>query len=292
MKKSQLIRESLRRHYFFNFVIAACPQSFRVLFRQSLWNPKKDSRQAGMTRNLIVFVFLLAIPAPAYAMHISEGILPLSWAVIWYLAILPFVGYGIVRLKKVSALDPAFKPLTGLIAAVVFIISALPVPVPIAGTSSHPCGTGISGILIGPGISVIVAAIALFMQALFLAHGGLSTLGANVFSMGVLGSLAGFLVFRLMRRLNFGLAPSGFAAGLLADWATYAGTSFILASGIRGDEAFLPLFAKILIAFMPTQVPLGVLEGFITAGMVVLLSRKRPDILIKLKVLKKEGAPA
>jgi cobalt/nickel transport system permease protein len=164
--------------------------------------------------------------------------------------------------------------------------------VPVAGTCSHPCGTGISGILLGPGISALVALVALFMQALFLAHGGLSTLGANVLSMGVMGSLAGYAAFKLMRRLNLGLAPSGFMAGLLADWATYAGTSFILASGIRGNEAFLPLFLKILIAFRPTQLPLGILEGFMTAGMVVLLSRKRPDILIRLKILEKEGAPA
>jgi cobalt/nickel transport system permease protein len=59
-----------------------------------------------------------------------------------------------------------------------------------------------------------------------------------------------------------------------------------LASGIKGESAFLPLFWKILIAFIPTQLPLGILEGAITAGMVMLLYTKRPDILVKMRVIR------
>jgi cobalt/nickel transport system permease protein len=81
------------------------------------------------------------------------------------------------------------------------------------------------------------------------------------------------------------MAVAGFMAGLLADWATYLTTSAELASGIRGDSPFLPLFWKIVIAFMPTQLPLGILEGAITSGMVVLLYKKRPDLLVKMGVV-------
>ncbi|MBS3921471.1 MAG: energy-coupling factor ABC transporter permease [Deltaproteobacteria bacterium] len=223
-----------------------------------------------------------------HAMHISEGILPFNWAALWFVLAIPFVGYGLYRLKKLSSLDPSFKPLVGLMAAVVFIISCMPIPVPTAGTCSHPCGTGISGILVGPAISILVAAIALLIQALFLAHGGLSTWGADILSMGVMGSFAGFLTFKTLRSMKINIAVSGFMAGLLADWATYFTTSVVLASGIRGDSPFLPLFWKILVAFIPTQVPLGILEGAMTAGMVVLLYKKRPDLLVKMKVLKPE----
>jgi len=222
----------------------------------------------------------------AHAMHISEGILPLNWAVLWFAIAAPFVVYGLYRLKKNSTVDLSFKPLVGLIAAVVFIISCMPIPVPTAGTCSHPCGTGISGILVGPGISILIAAAALLLQALFLAHGGLSTWGANIVSMGVMGSFAGFLTFKAFRSLKVNMAVSGFMAGLFADWATYFTTSVQLASGIRGDSSFIPLLWKILVAFVPTQLPLGMLEGAITAGMVVLLYKKRPDLLVKMRVLK------
>lgn len=222
----------------------------------------------------------------AHAMHISEGILPLNWAAFWFAVALPFVAYGLYSLKRRSHDDLSFKPLAGLMAAVVFIISCMPIPVPFAGTCSHPCGTGISGILVGPAISVVITTVALLIQAIFLAHGGLSTLGADIVSMGIMGSFAGYITFRVLRSLRVNMAVAGFMAGLFADWATYLMTSVELASGIMGDTAFLPLFWKVLIAFIPTQLPLGILEGAITAGMVVLLYKKRPDLLVKMRVIK------
>jgi cobalt/nickel transport system permease protein len=238
--------------------------------------------------SLFTIYYLLFTAPSAQAMHISEGLLPFHWAMLWFLVAAPFVGWGLYELKRSSAADLSFKPLVGLMAAVVFIISCMPIPVPVAGTCSHPCGTGISGILLGPVISVLVATTALLIQALFLAHGGLSTWGANIVSMGIMGSFAGFLTFRVLRSLRVSMAVSGFMAGLLADWATYLATSVELALGIRGDASFAPLLWKILIAFLPTQIPLGIVEGAMTAGMIVLLYKKRPDLLVKMKVLKPE----
>ncbi len=240
---------------------------------------------------LLLTIYCLLFTAPnVHAMHISEGILPFHWAALWSIIAAPFVAYGLYRLKKLSAVDLSFKPLVGLMAAVVFIISCMPIPVPTAGSCSHPCGTAISGILVGPAISILVAAVALLIQALFLAHGGLSTWGANLISMGVMGSFAGFLTFKALRSMKINMAVSGFVAGLLADWATYFTTSIELASGIKGDSPFMPLFWKILIAFIPTQLPLGILEGAMTAGMIVLLYKKHPDLLVRMKVLKAEEA--
>jgi cobalt/nickel transport system permease protein len=244
--------------------------------------------KTGLVLSILLTAYCLLAASDAFAMHISEGILPFNWAALWFGVSLPFLGYGLYRLKKMSAVDLSFKPLVGLMAAVVFIISCMPIPVPTAGTCSHPCGTGISGILLGPGISVLVAAAALLIQALFLSHGGLSTWGANIVSMGIVGSFAGHFTFRTLRSIKINMAIAGFMAGLFADWATYLATSGELASGIRGDSPFLPLFYKILIAFIPTQLPLGILEGAMTAGMVVLLYRKRPDLLVKMGVLKPE----
>ncbi len=240
----------------------------------------------------LVFMGCLLSASNVYAMHISEGILPFDWAALWFVVAAPFVALGLYKLKKLSRADLSFKPLVGLMAAVVFIISCMPIPVPTAGTCSHPCGTGLSAILLGPFISVLVAAAALLIQALFLSHGGLSTWGANIVSMGIMGSFAGYFTFRALRSVKVNVTVAGFMAGLFADWATYLATSAELASGIRGDSPFLPLFYKILIAFIPTQLPLGILEGAMTAGMVVLLYKKRPDLLVKMGVLKAEEVGA
>lgn len=241
---------------------------------------------------VMAFVMVLLSAGDVWAMHIAEGILPLPWAVLWFALAAPFFAYGLYKLKQNGSVDVSYKPLVGLMAAVVFIISCMPVPVPTAGTCSHPAGTAISAIILGPFVSVVVATAALLIQALFLAHGGLSTLGANVFSMGVAGSFAGYMVFKALRGVGTGLPIAGFFAGLAADWATYLITSVELASGLGSGSEFVGIFTKIVIAFMPTQLPLGIVEGVMTAGVVTVLYKKRPDLLVKMKILKeKEVTP-
>ena len=63
-------------------------------------------------------------------------------------------------------------PLVAMLGAAVFAISCMPVPVPTAGTCSHPCGTGLAAIFVGPSRAVLLTVVALILQALFLAHGG------------------------------------------------------------------------------------------------------------------------
>lgn len=228
---------------------------------------------------LLTAAAFLWIPESAHAMHISEGILPLPWAVFWFVISIPFVLLGLRNLKKRSQKEPQIKALVGLVGAAVFIISCMPIPVPTAGTCSHPCGTGMAAILIGPTLSVLVASVALTLQALFLAHGGLTTLGANIFAMGVAGSFAGFGVFVLARRIGLSIIISAFLAGLVSDWATYIVTSFALASALHTEGSFLNMLLLIISAFVPTQVPLGILEGFLSAGAYAFVHARRPEFL-------------
>jgi cobalt/nickel transport system permease protein len=221
----------------------------------------------------------LLLPSPAFAMHISEGILPASWAVLWMAAALPFVAWGLRDLRHRSESLPWFKPLVGLVGAAVFLISCMPIPVPTAGTCSHPCGTGLAAILIGPGLAVVVASIALTLQALFLAHGGLTTLGANIMSMGVAGAYIGYGTYRIARRLGLPWVAAAFLAGLFSDWATYAMTAFELAAALHGTGSLTTLFSLILLAFVPTQVPLGILEGLLCAGALRFIRSRRPELL-------------
>ncbi len=250
-----------------------------------------------MKRRLAVILAALAVvvitPAPAFAMHISEGILPLPWAGLWFVVALPFVAKGISDIKKSSERIAAFVPLVGMVSAAVFIVSAMPVPMP-NGTCSHPAGTGLAAILIGPFATVVAASVALLIQALFLNHGGLSTWGANLVSMGIVGAFSGYLVFKVSVRLRVPLPAAAFLAGLLSDWATYAATSVELASGLAGTTSFFTWFKTIFIAFIPTQLPLGILEGFAAAGFFTFVLKRRPDILMKLgihrdKLLVREG---
>ena len=224
-------------------------------------------------------LLLLALPAPAFAMHIAEGLLPASWAVLWTAAAIPFVALGLRDLRRQGEGCAFFRPLIGLVGAAVFLISCMPIPVPTAGTCSHPCGTGLAAILIGPGLTVVIASVALTLQALFLAHGGLTTLGANIMAMGVAGAYVGYGVFRAARRLGLPWAVAAFLAGLLSDWATYSATSFELAAALHGDESLRTFFTLILLAFVPTQLPLGILEGVLCAGALKFIRSRKPELL-------------
>jgi cobalt/nickel transport system permease protein len=139
-----------------------------------------------------------------------------------------------------------------------------------------------AAILIGPTLTVVVASVALALQALFLAHGGLTTLGADILSMGVLGAFAGYGVFAIAKRLGAPWVVAAFLAGLLSDWAVYAGTSFFLAVALHGEGSLATMFLTIATAFIPTQIPLGILEGFISAGCYSFIHARRPELLVML----------
>jgi cobalt/nickel transport system permease protein len=237
-----------------------------------------------MSKRSIVWPAIFAVsfwlwPRPAQAMHLSEGILPLDWAGLWFLVALPFVAHGLRTIRRRQTVAPQSTTLVAMVGAAIFVISCMPVPIPWLGTCSHPCGTGLGALLIGPGPTIVVASIALLLQALFLAHGGLTTLGADVVSMGVAGALVAYAVFHLLRAVRVPVFAAAVAAGMLSDWATYAVTSLELATALHGDGSMSAMFLTVAAAFLPTQLPLGVAEGFLTAIAYRFVLARRPDLL-------------
>lgn len=235
----------------------------------------KRDRRIG---TVILLALIVGVPSPAFAMHISEGILPLPWALLWSFAALPFLAAGLKDLRENSAAMPELKPLVGLAGAAVFVISCMPIPVPTTGTCSHPCGTGLAALLIGPALTVVIASVSLTLQALFLAHGGLTTLGANILSLGVAGAYAAVGTYKIARTAGASRLAASFCAGVVSDWATYLMTSLELAGALSGGASFGTMFKAITLAFVPTQLPLGILEGFITAGALKFMLARRPSL--------------
>ncbi len=232
---------------------------------------------------ILTIYYLLLITSPAKAMHLSEGILPIKYSALFYLLTLPFIIYGFLLIKKRKLENPLYFSMVGLIGATVFVISAFPIPVPIAGTCSHPAGTGLSSVILGPFQSVVVAFISLLIQALFMAHGGITTLGANVFTMGIGGSLAGYIAFNTARSLKLSVFWAGFMAGFFADIVTYFLTAFVIAVSIAPN--FTQGLLEVSLAFVPTQVPLATLEGVITGLALRYIAQHRPEFL-KLQLVK------
>jgi cobalt/nickel transport system permease protein len=229
---------------------------------------------------------LVALPTPARAMHLAEGTLPAGWAAAWWAVAAAGLALALRHLRERTTRDALARPLTGTMAALIFVLSSLPIPVPIAGSSGHACGTGLAAILIGPWLTLLASFVSLLLQALVEGHGGVTTLGANAVSMGMAGAFAGALVFRALRRFGVSLPAAAAAAGLLADVATYGATTLQLAVAHHGEHALAGAVAAIGTAFLPVQLPIAVLEAALAAGALRLLAARRPALLERLGVLR------
>jgi cobalt/nickel transport system permease protein len=218
-------------------------------------------------------------------MHIMEGFLPGPWWQFWFVVSIPVILYGIYKLNNLITEKREILPLLAVAGAYIFVLSSLKLP-SVTGSCSHPTGTGMAAILFGPAISAVLGVIVLLYQALFLAHGGLTTLGANVFSMGIAGPVVAYIIFKVGMRLNLNFYVTVFLATALADWATYVITSLELALAFPAQTGGVIVSFKAFAAiFALTQIPLAIMEGAITALIFKYVIQVKSDVLIKLEVI-------
>lgn len=204
-------------------------------------------------------------------MHIMEGYLPVAHAVAWSAASAPFLAWGVRRLAVRMREQPETRLILGASGGFTFVLSALKLP-SVTGSCSHPTGIGFGAVLFGPAIMSVLGTVVLLFQALFLAHGGLTTLGANAFSMAVVGSYTAWGVFKLGGALRLPFNVSVFAAAMLSDLLTYITTALQLALAFPDPASgFAGAAAKFLSIFAITQLPLAVMEGLLTVLMMNLL---------------------
>lgn len=205
---------------------------------------------------------IMALSTNAYAMHISEGFMPPMWCGVYFVLSAPFIIMGIKNIKKKTAKNRDLKMLLGLVAAYSFILSAMKLP-SVTGSCSHATGTGLSAMLFGPFVTAVVSLLVLTFQAILLAHGGITTLGANVFSMGIVGPLVSYTLFKILKKKNKKIAI--FSAAMVGDLATYLTTAVQLALSFPSHTGgVLASFIKFVSIFAITQIPLAIVEGIVT----------------------------
>lgn len=221
--------------------------------------------QKNMLRVSVAVAALMLTIVPAYAMHIAEGMLPPLWSIGWTAAFLPFFVWGLVSIRNKCRGNVRIKMLLAMAGAYCFVLSALKMPSLVTASSSHPTGTGLGAVLFGPAVMAVLGFIVLLFQALLLAHGGLTTLGANAFSMAVAGPFAGYAVYLLAGKLKAPKSVQVFLAAFTADLFTYAVTATQLAAAFNNETvSFAQSWAKFMGIFAMTQLPLAVVEGIVT----------------------------
>lgn len=235
---------------------------------------------------LLLIAGFILIPQPAFAMHIMEGFLPLKWCLFWGALSLPFIIWGLHSINKTIKANPRAKMLLAFSGAFTFVLSALKLP-SVTGSCSHPTGIGLGAILFGPAPMAVLGTIVLIFQALLLAHGGLTTLGANIFSMAIVGAFSAYGIYVFMDKIGAPKWLSIFLAASIGDLLTYVTTAIELALAFPAPVGgFIASLIKFLGIFAVTQVPLAISEGILTVIIFNILLSYNSNELKELNVLK------
>ncbi|HBI7095351.1 TPA: energy-coupling factor ABC transporter permease [Clostridium perfringens] len=233
-----------------------------------------------------LLMFLL-IPRSVSAMHIMEGFLQPKWCIAWGVITIPFIVLGLFSIKNKVGNNPRLKILLAMAGAYAFVLSALKLP-SVTGSCSHPTGVGLAAILFGPTAASVLGLIVLLFQALLLAHGGLTTLGANTFSMAVVGPLVSYGLYKLVKKLNGPTWLGVFLASALGDLATYMVTSVQLGLAFPAEVGgVMASVMKFMGIFAFTQVPLAISEGILTVIIFNTIENYAKEDLMELNIFSK-----
>ena len=244
-------------------------------------------RQKKLLVAVTALCCMFAVVPAANAMHIMEGFLPVSYCVLWGVVCIPFLVMGFIHVEKQVKEKRQTMMLLALTGAFVFVLSSLKIP-SVTGSCSHMTGTGLGAILFGPCITSILGIIVLIFQAILLAHGGVTTLGANCFSMAIAGPLLSYGLYRGLSKTGLNRKISVFIAAFAGDLFTSCVTSVQLALAHPSPTGgFGYALLKYLGVFAPTQIPLAVIEGLLTVVIVIGLETYAQDELKNIGFLKK-----
>jgi cobalt/nickel transport system permease protein len=216
-------------------------------------------------------------------MHIPEGILNPYACLIMLGASLIFLVWAWKTAKR--TMSRIFVPLAAIMGAVLLIVQMVEFPVAGGGSTWHIMGGTLVTMILGPSGSIISSTIVLIIQALAFGDGGITSFGANVFNMAVMGAFSFFVVKFL---LNGSSSRKRLGASLFIDaWLSNILTA--LAVGIEiGIAPMVGTLGGITIT-VPTMlfwyVPTGLAEALFTVPIVLSLSRVIPTKLHGLSML-------
>lgn len=248
-----------------------------------------NKKQKRKLLPVLVLVCVLAAAPDVFAMHIMEGYLSPGFCVAWGVIALPFVIWGFFRMKKILESDRRNITLLAMAGAFIFVISSLKIP-SVTGSCSHMTGTGLGALLFGPAPVAVLGGIVLLFQSILLAHGGITTLGANLFSMAVAGPFLSYAVYQILKKCRVNRNPSIFLAAFLGDLFTYCVTSLQLAVAYPSAEGGIGASAvKFLGIFAPTQLPLAIIEGILTVTICIALETYAKREMKLIGFLEKEA---
>jgi cobalt/nickel transport system permease protein len=207
-------------------------------------------------------------------LHAPDGFLSVPVAMVMWALTVVCLAISMRRMSR--TFDERAIPLLGVTAAFIFAAQMFNFPIA-GGTSGHLLGGVLAAVLVGPWAGTVVMAVVVAVQALLFQDGGLVVLGANIFNMGVIGTLGGYTVYRVLARMMGGEDRARLPAAGIAAWVSVmaAALAMTIEMGISGTT---PL-AVALPAMLGTHAIIGIGEALITVAALAFVQTTRPDLL-------------
>jgi cobalt/nickel transport system permease protein len=210
-------------------------------------------------------------------MHMADALLsPAVGATMWA-GTLATLGYASKKIR--NTVDDKTIPLMGVLGAFIFASQMINFTIPGTGSSGHLGGGMILAILLGPHAAFLVMASVLTVQAFFFADGGLLALGCNIWNLGIYPC---FLAYPLIYRPLAGdgknpkkILPAALISGI---FGLQLGAFSVVVETVLSGRSELP-FGTFVMLMQPIHLAIGIVEGFITAGVISYVRSVRPEIL-------------
>ena len=209
-------------------------------------------------------------------MHVPDGFMNVTMS-----AATGVISFGTLWAYIRSAKDliaDKFIALTGMMSALIFVLQMINFPIA-AGTSGHLLGGALAVIVLGPRLGLICLSVVVIIQSLLFADGGLSALGVNVLNMAIVTSATSWFIvkywIKFIGKNKISIVSVSVLAGILS--VVFSSIAFTIQYAIGGTIS-IPV-GTVLLAMVTTHFIIGFGEGIITALIITLLLRVRPDLI-------------
>ena len=210
-------------------------------------------------------------------MHMTDALLSPAVGTAFWAGTLASIAYSSRKLKE--GIDEKLIPLMGVLGAFIFAAQMVNFTIPGTGSSGHLGGGMILAVILGPYAAFLAIASVLTVQALFFADGGILALGCNVWNLGVYPCFISYpFIYRAIA--GNGQRPKRIAAASMASAIVglQLGAISVVLQTLLSGRSELPL-QPFLSVMLPIHLAIGIVEGFITAGVVNYVRASRPELL-------------
>ena len=187
-------------------------------------------------------------------MHLSEGILPLDQALVFSAVTVPALIWSVRGEALARKEQPSSAVLMAGATSLLFAGTLMPLPVPVVGATSHICLTPLLALIVGVRRILWPTFFVLLLHAMFFAHGGITTLGVNTLTLGLIGPLFTVGAWGALQRVGANGAVGFGLACFIGGMSVYVTDALVLAAALADTAEPATTFGVVLLGFAPVQV--------------------------------------